>query len=67
MTQGSPFTSIRQLSSGRFQARWRPRNDEHKSATLSTREECEEWLAAVEKTVREKQRQEAFERLEWAA
>ncbi len=55
MTQGSPFTSVRELSSGRFQARWRPRNGKHKSVTLSSREQCEAWLEAVEATVRAEQ------------
>lgn len=43
------FGNVRELPSGRFQARYRPRNGPHITAphTFDTREEAEEWLQAL--------------------
>lgn len=48
MTYGRPFTSIRVLSSGRFNARYRPRQGTHQARTFDSQEDAENWLDSIE-------------------
>lgn len=48
MTYGKPFTSIRVLSSGRFNARYRPRQGTHQTRTFDFQEDAENWLDSLE-------------------
>lgn len=43
-----PFNSVRYLPSGRVNARYRPRNAEHRTKTFDTLQEAEEWLESLE-------------------
>lgn len=50
------FGSIRELPSGRFQARYRPLNGEHVTApeTFETLEEAQAWLDTIKATLESK-------------
>lgn len=39
-----PFTNVRRIPSGRYQARYRPRRNPHKTRTFDTEQEAREWL-----------------------
>lgn len=43
-----PFKSIRKLPSGRYQARYRPRQASHKSRTFDFKITAEKWLEELE-------------------
>ena len=47
MSKAKSFTSVRELESGRFQARYRPRNGQHAVRTFDTEEQARAWLAAL--------------------
>lgn len=47
MSKAKSFTSVRELESGRFQARYRPRNAQHAVRTFDTEDQAREWLAAL--------------------
>lgn len=55
----SNLGGVRELPSGRFQARYRPRNAKHISHTFSSPEEAWEWLAAIEEAVTNERKLEA--------
>ena len=48
MTYGKPFTSIRALSPGRFNTRYRPRQGTHQARTFDSQEDAENWLDSLE-------------------
>lgn len=53
MVSMRPFTSVRRLSSGTFNARYRPRQGKHLTRTFDTETEARQWLDSLREDYQE--------------